>query len=100
MLINTLLGADFREWRQTGGHQPGMLGTGQAIHDSVPSPAVSASRKKQKITPSVPSQSFGRPSPPFHQQPVAAPHQPSSSVGKRGSVPGSKGKKQKPVSKR
>lgn len=84
-----------REWRQTGGHQPGMMSTGQAIHDSAPSPTVSASRKKQKITTSVPSQSFGGPSP-FHPQPVAAPHQPSSSVGKRGSVPGSKSKKQKP----
>ena len=86
-----------REWRQGGGHQPGLLNTGQAIHDSIPSPTVSASRnKKQKITASVPSQSFGGPSPPFHPQPVATPHQPSSSVGKRGSVPGAKGKKQKP----
>ncbi|XP_057457328.1 protein EMSY-LIKE 3-like [Lotus japonicus] len=84
-----------REWRQTGGHQPGVLSTGQAIHDSIPSPTVSASRKKQKIAQSVPSQSFGGPSP-FHPQPVAAPHQPSSSVAKRGTVPGSKGKKQKP----
>ncbi|XP_004488476.1 protein EMSY-LIKE 3 [Cicer arietinum] len=85
-----------REWRQTGGHQPGLLTSGQVIHDSNPSPTVSASRKKPKITPSVPSQSFGGPSPSFHPQPGAAPHQPSSSVGKRGSVPGSKGKKQKP----
>nr|XP_027186982.1 protein EMSY-LIKE 4-like isoform X2 [Cicer arietinum] len=85
-----------REWRQTGGHQPGVLSTGQALHDSIPSPTVSASRKKQKITPSVPSRSFGGPSPPFHPQTVAAPHQPSSSAPKRGSVPGSKGKKQKP----
>ncbi|XP_058723115.1 protein EMSY-LIKE 3-like isoform X2 [Vicia villosa] len=85
-----------REWRQTGGHQTGVLNSGQVIHDSAPSPTVSASRKKQKITSSVPSQSFGGPSPSFHPQPVAAPHQPSSSVGKRGSVPGHKGKKQKP----
>ncbi|TKY49527.1 EMSY 3 [Spatholobus suberectus] len=83
-----------REWRQAGGHQPGVLSTGQAIHDSIPSPTISASRKKQKITPSVPSQSFGGPSP-FHPQPMAAPHQPSS-VAKRGSVSGSKGKKHKP----
>ncbi|XP_057457116.1 protein EMSY-LIKE 3-like [Lotus japonicus] len=83
-----------REWRQTGGHQPGVLSTGLAIHDSIPSPTVSASRKKPKITPSVPSQSFGGPSPPFHSQPSAASLQPSS-VAKRGSVPGSKGKKQK-----
>ncbi|KAK4253656.1 hypothetical protein QN277_010303 [Acacia crassicarpa] len=84
-----------REWRQAGGHQPGALGTGQAIRDSIPSPTVSASRKKQKITPSVPSQSFGGPTPPFHPQPVAMPHQPSSSA-KRGTGPGSKGKKNKP----
>ncbi|WVZ02760.1 hypothetical protein V8G54_023566 [Vigna mungo] len=85
-----------REWRQTGGHQPGVLNTGQGLHDSVPSPTVSASRKKQKITPSVPSRSFAGPSPPFHPQTVSAPHQPSSSAAKRGSVPGSKGKKHKP----
>ncbi|KAI4323349.1 hypothetical protein L6164_022963 [Bauhinia variegata] len=84
-----------REWRQAGGHQPGMLGTGQAIHDTIPSPSVSASRKKPKITPSVPSQSFAGPSPTFHPQTVAAPHQPSSSA-KRGSAPGPKGKKHKP----
>ncbi|KAF2293663.1 hypothetical protein GH714_003933 [Hevea brasiliensis] len=39
-----------REWRQTGGLQSGILGTGQAVHDPIPSPTVSASRKKQKIT--------------------------------------------------
>ncbi|CAL0333155.1 unnamed protein product [Lupinus luteus] len=83
-----------REWRQAGGHQSGMLSAGQALHDSNPSPTVSASRKKQKITPSVPSRSFGGPSP-FPPQTVTAPHQPSSS-GKRGPVPGPKGKKQKP----
>lgn len=96
--INAFLDNDTREWRQTGGHQPGVLSTGQGLHDSVPSPTVSASRKKQKIAPSVPSRSFAGPSPPFHPQPVTAPHQPSSSAAKRGSVPGSKGKKHKPVS--
>ncbi|KAL2996666.1 hypothetical protein AAZX31_09G000300 [Glycine max] len=85
-----------REWRQAGGHQPGVLSTGQGLHDSIPSPTVSASRKKQKITPSVPpSRSFGGPSPPFHPQTLTAPHQPSSAA-KRGSAPGSKGKKHKP----
>ncbi|XP_058729334.1 protein EMSY-LIKE 3-like [Vicia villosa] len=84
-----------REWRQTGGHQSGVMNTGQALHDSIPSPSVSASRKKQKITPPVPPRSFGGPSPPFHPQTVTASHQPSSSAAKRGSVPGSKGKKQK-----
>ncbi|GAV78253.1 ENT domain-containing protein [Cephalotus follicularis] len=86
-----------REWRQAGGIQSGMVGTAQAIHEPIPSPTVSGSRKKQKIAQSVPSQSFGGPSPPFHTQPVSASHQPTSSTAKRGGpVSGSKGKKQKP----
>jgi len=89
----------FREWRQVGGHHPGMSNIGQAIHDSIPTPTVSVSHKKQKIMPSAALESFDGPSP-FHPQPVAAPLQPSL-VGKRGSVSGSKSKKQhKPVSKR
>ncbi|GFZ00654.1 Emsy N Terminus (ENT) domain-containing protein [Actinidia rufa] len=84
-----------REWRQTGGTQPGMRSTNQTAHDPVPSPTVSASRKKQKITQSVPSQPFGGPSPSFHPQAVATSTQPSSSAGKRGPIMGSKGKKQK-----
>ncbi|KRH43436.1 hypothetical protein GLYMA_08G149700v4 [Glycine max] len=85
---------NIREWRQAGGNQPVVLSVGQAIHDSIPSPTISASRKKLKITPSAPSQSFGGPSA-FCPQPVAAPLQPSS-VAKRGSISGSKGKKHKP----
>lgn len=73
-----------REWRQTGGLQPGMLSSGQAVHDPLPSPTVSASRKKQKITQPVPSQSFGGPS-----------NQPSSSGPKRGPVIRAKNKKPK-----
>ena len=89
-----------REWRQIGALQSSLLNTGQAAHDPVPSPTVSASCKKQKMTQSVPSQSFGGPgpSPPFHPQAVAPSHQPSSSAAKRGPVIGSKGKKHKPVS--
>ncbi|XVE76671.1 hypothetical protein DITRI_Ditri13aG0000400 [Diplodiscus trichospermus] len=85
-----------REWRQVGALQSGMLSTGQAVHDPEPSPTVSASRKKQKITQSVPSQSFGGPSPPFHLKAAAPSHQPSSSAAKRGPITGSKGKKHKP----
>ncbi|KAG4382039.1 hypothetical protein AAZX31_15G252000 [Glycine max] len=85
---------NIREWRQAGGNQLGVLSFGQAIHDSIPSPPISASRKKQKITPSALSQSFGGPSP-FHPQSVDAPVQ-SSLVEKRGPVSGSKGKKHKP----
>ncbi|XP_052193491.1 protein EMSY-LIKE 3-like isoform X2 [Diospyros lotus] len=83
-----------REWRQAGGFQAGIHGTGQAVHDPVPSPTVSASRKKQKINMSVPSQSFGGPTP-FHSQTVAASTQPSSSAAKRGPLVRAKGKKNK-----
>ncbi|KAH9710341.1 protein EMSY-LIKE 4 [Citrus sinensis] len=48
-----------REWRQAGGLQPGMHSIGQGVHDPIPSPTVSASHKRQKITqsglPGVPS---------------------------------------------
>ncbi|KAL6981621.1 Protein EMSY-LIKE 3, variant 3 [Sarracenia purpurea var. burkii] len=84
-----------REWRQAGGLQAAILGTGQAVHDPVPSPTVSASRKKQKINQSIPSQSFGRPSPPFPPQTVAPSTQPSSAAAKRGQNVGAKGKKHK-----
>lgn len=89
-----------REWRQSGGHQQPMLGAAQAVHDPVPSPSVSASRKKQKIAPSIPSQSFGGPSPSFHPQAVTGANQPSSSAAKRGPVIGTKGKKHKSVSQK
>lgn len=82
-----------REWRQAGGLQPGLHTTSQAVHDPVPSPSVSASRKKQKLNQSVPSQSFGGPSP-FHPA-VAAQNQPSSSAARRGPISRVKGKKQK-----
>lgn len=83
-----------REWRQAGGLQTGM-NIGQAGHDPTPSPTVSASRKKQKMTQSVPHQSFGGPSPPFHPQAVATSNQPSSSAAKRGPIIQAKGKKHK-----
>ncbi|CAA2955020.1 EMSY-LIKE 3-like isoform X1 [Olea europaea subsp. europaea] len=85
-----------REWRQSGGLQPSLHGTGQAVNDPVPSPSVSASRKKRKIAPSLPSQSFGGPSP-FHPQAMATANQPSSSSAKRGPVMGTKGKKPKSI---
>ena len=98
-LVTSVMGCvSFREWRQAGGAQPGMPSTSQPAHDPVPSPTVSASRKKQKVSQLVASQSFGGPSSSFHPQTVATSHQPSSSTAKRGSVPGVKGKKHKPVS--
>lgn len=96
--MGAVLGDAIREWRQAAGIRPGLLSTGQAVHDPIPSPTVPVSRKKQKVTQSVPSQSLGGPSPSFHPEAVAASHQPSSSTAKRGSVPVPKGKKQKPVS--
>ncbi|PIN15589.1 putative protein, contains ENT domain [Handroanthus impetiginosus] len=84
-----------REWRQATGFQPVIHGASKGVHDAVPSPSVSASRKKQKIAPSLPSQSFGAPSPTFHPQAMAAANQPSSSAAKRGPMMGAKGKKPK-----
>ncbi|XAR54313.1 hypothetical protein NMG60_11029381 [Bertholletia excelsa] len=84
-----------REWRQAGGLQAGIISSGQGVHDPMPSSSVAASRKKQKITQAVPSQSFGGPSPTFHPQPVATSTQPSSSAAKRGPIMGAKGKKHK-----
>ncbi|XP_042513483.1 protein EMSY-LIKE 3-like isoform X4 [Macadamia integrifolia] len=84
-----------REWRQAGGHQTGLLSNAQPVHDSIPSPSVSASRKKQKTSQSVPSLSLGAPSPSLHPQTVAGSMQPSSSAAKRGAVVGARGKKPK-----
>lgn len=78
----------------SGGLQSGMHGVSQTIHEPVPSPSVSASRKKQK------TQSFGGPSPSFHPQMMAAANQPSSSAAKRGPSMGAKGKKHKLVSEK
>nr|XP_009795949.1 PREDICTED: uncharacterized protein LOC104242570 isoform X2 [Nicotiana sylvestris] len=84
-----------REWRKSSGHESSMLGTGPAVHDPMPSPSVSASRKKQKIASSLPSHSFAGPSPTFHQPAGTAANQPSSSAAKRGPMMGPKGKKHK-----
>ncbi|EPS71563.1 hypothetical protein M569_03196, partial [Genlisea aurea] len=83
-----------REWRRSVGIQPGIHGVSQIINDPMPTPTISSSRKKQKVAPSLPSQSFGAPSP-FHPQAIAVASQPSSSAGKRGPSIGVKGKKQK-----
>ncbi|CAI0450332.1 unnamed protein product [Linum tenue] len=42
-----------REWRKMSGSQPGAQSTAQLGHDHVPSPSVSGSRKKQKLSQSV-----------------------------------------------
>eukprot|EP00262_Sarcandra_glabra_P018325 TRINITY_DN6525_c0_g2_i3.p1 TRINITY_DN6525_c0_g2~~TRINITY_DN6525_c0_g2_i3.p1 ORF type:complete len:492 (-),score=101.04 TRINITY_DN6525_c0_g2_i3:268-1743(-) len=84
-----------REWRQAGGLQPGLLSTSQPVHDPIPSPTISASRKKQKTSQSVASLPLGAPSPALHPQTVSNSMQPSPSVSKRGAAVGAKGKKPK-----
>ncbi|XP_057800452.1 protein EMSY-LIKE 3 isoform X2 [Salvia miltiorrhiza] len=86
-----------REWRQSGGLQQSIHGANQPVHDAVLSPSISASRKKQKIAPQLPSVSFGGPSPSFHPQAIATTNQPSSSAVKRGPMSGTKGKKHKSI---
>ncbi|KAJ0668730.1 putative ENT domain, protein EMSY-LIKE, plant, ENT domain-like superfamily [Helianthus annuus] len=76
-----------REWRRSSGLQPGMVNTSQAVHDPLPSPSVSGTRKKQKMNSSGPSQSFGVP--PQHV-PL-----PTSSSARRGPVTTTKGKNKK-----
>ncbi|KAK1266450.1 hypothetical protein QJS04_geneDACA016298 [Acorus gramineus] len=83
-----------REWRQSGGHQSGLLSTAPLGHDSVPSPTVSASRKKQKTSQSMPL-SLGAPSPALHSQAVSASIQPSASAAKRVPPVGARAKKAK-----
>lgn len=80
-----------REWRKAGG--PGMLNTSLPLHEPIPSPTVSASRKKQKTSQSAASLSFGAPSPALHPS-----IQPSSSALKRGPPSAIRGKKSKAVS--
>ncbi|KAF8403894.1 hypothetical protein HHK36_012000 [Tetracentron sinense] len=86
-----------REWRQGSGLQAGVLSTSQPVHDPIPSPTVSASRKKQKTSQSIPSLSLGAPSPSLHPQTAGASMQPSSSAAKRGAAVGARGKKPKSI---
>ncbi|KAJ0961279.1 hypothetical protein J5N97_000737 [Dioscorea zingiberensis] len=85
-----------REWRQAGGgFQSGLLNTSQPMHDPVPSPTVSASRKRQKTTQALPSSSLGAPSSAMHSQQVAPSMQLSLSAAKRAPAAGSKSKNPK-----
>ncbi|KAL2478528.1 Protein EMSY-LIKE 3 [Forsythia ovata] len=84
-----------RDWRQTGGFQPGMHGAGQTVHDPLPSPSISASCRRQKIAPSLPSQSFGGPSL-FPPQSMDLANQPSSSAAEHGPMMGLKSKTLRP----
>ncbi|CAI0555693.1 unnamed protein product [Linum tenue] len=79
-----------REWRKMSGSQPGAQNTSQLGHDHVPSPSVSGSRKKQKLSQSVGSLSMG--GPPALHPPIQA----STSAVRRGPHPASKSKKPQP----
>ncbi|KAF5735743.1 protein EMSY-LIKE 3 isoform X3 [Tripterygium wilfordii] len=79
-----------REWRKSRGLQPGMLSTAQPIHEPVPSPAVSASRKKQKNSQLASSFSMGAPSAALHPS-----VEPSSAALGRDLHPGERNKKPK-----
>ncbi|XP_024020279.1 protein EMSY-LIKE 3 isoform X1 [Morus notabilis] len=79
-----------REWRKASGLQPGMGSAPQPVHDPIPSPTVSASRKKQKTSQSVASLSLGAPPPALPPS-----MQPSSSALRRGPPPGARTKKPK-----
>ncbi|KAM3256148.1 hypothetical protein ACQJBY_048957 [Aegilops geniculata] len=99
-VLNRVNGDDIirsiREWRSTGGLQASLPNNPQPIHhDPAPSPTTSG-RKRQKTSQSVPP--LPVPSPPvMHPQQMATPTQPSSSAAKKGFLPGTKGKKTKPI---
>nr|XP_043624288.1 protein EMSY-LIKE 3-like [Erigeron canadensis] len=82
-----------REGKPSSGPQSGMGNAGQAVHDSLPSPSVSATHKKPKMNPSEPTQSFSGPSQSFNAH---VPIQTSSS-GRRGPTTGTKGRNKKSI---
>ena len=82
-----------RDWRKAGGLQSGMLNSVQPVHDPIPSPTVSASRKKHKTLQSVASFSLGTPSTALHPS-----MQPSPAALKQAPASGARGKKTKSVS--
>uniref|UniRef100_A0A7C8Z8K1 ENT domain-containing protein n=1 Tax=Opuntia streptacantha TaxID=393608 RepID=A0A7C8Z8K1_OPUST len=79
-----------REWRKANGLQPGALSSSKPVHESMPSPTVSASRKKQKASQSVASLPVTAPSPGLLPS-----MQPSSSSLKQGLPQGGRTKKTK-----
>ncbi|KAJ8436477.1 hypothetical protein Cgig2_000462 [Carnegiea gigantea] len=79
-----------REWRKANGLQPGVLSSSKPIHESMPSPTVSASRKKQKTSQSAASLPVTVPSPALHPS-----MQPSSSSLKQGLPQGGRANKTK-----
>ncbi|CAN4095123.1 unnamed protein product [Withania somnifera] len=68
-----------REWRKTMGNQP--------VHDQLPSPTVSESRKRPKMSQSV-IMPLGAPLESLHHQTIAASTQPTTPGAKWGAAPG------------
>ena len=89
----TMFNYFIREWRKANGLQPGALSSSKPVHESMPSPTVSASRKKQKASQSVASLPVTAPSPGLLPS-----MQPSSSSLKQGLPQGGRTKKTKSVS--
>ncbi|XP_022889120.1 protein EMSY-LIKE 3-like [Olea europaea var. sylvestris] len=69
-----------REWREAGGNRNVAFNVPQHVNDQLPSPTVSASRKKPKTSQS--GNTFGIPSQSLHPQPATT--HPLSSAGKWG----------------
>ncbi|XP_057845103.2 protein EMSY-LIKE 3 isoform X3 [Cryptomeria japonica] len=59
-----------REWRQSGGNQPGFITNVISSHGPTPSPTVSASQKKQKSAHVMPKMHLQPPLPNLHNSPV------------------------------
>ncbi|CDP10126.1 unnamed protein product [Coffea canephora] len=78
-----------REWRKAGGRLSTTQIMPQPVHDQLQSPTISASRKKQKTSQSVP---FGTQSQTLHPQSIAATPQPSL-VSKWGPTSGTVGRR-------
>lgn len=85
-----------REWRQGGRHQSTLLSTSQSVRGTISPPAVSAYRKRQKTSNSVPSVPLSVLSSGLHHQSGDASLQPSYSTGVRRTTSGTKGKRPKP----
>uniref|UniRef100_A0A0V0ICK5 Putative ovule protein n=1 Tax=Solanum chacoense TaxID=4108 RepID=A0A0V0ICK5_SOLCH len=76
-----------REWRKTNGNQP--------VHDQLPSPTVSGSRKRPKMSQSV-IMPLGTPLESLHHQTIAASTQPTTPGAKWGAAPGNGGFRSRP----
>lgn len=96
--MNKIFHKFVREWRQAGGVQSNIINNAQTSHDLIPSPTVSASRKRHKTTNAVASLTMGGSLPLLHSQPAAASLHPSAATVKQGNTSGARGKKIKQVS--